>query len=223
MYIIELDFQYSHHKRDISLFVKFPEFLEKANAAFIGVKVFQDLKILFNNTTKEDTKTFIALFLLCGKLVPTVGRSDNRRKHKDEKRSSKDSAEQKKYNKPTILESRDRLILHVKTQSDIQNCLATRRDIHLKKGLTCQPVVICIEPDVENITEFYVYFDDVTYQPESLLKAVDICFKTFHVFDIKYPRESIQPWMFIQWYFYEIHTPQDHTFPSVATLIADLM
>ncbi|XP_063623033.1 uncharacterized protein LOC134795130 [Cydia splendana] len=125
--LIELDFEYSHPKRDISLFVKFPEFLEKANAAFIGVKVFQDLKILFNNTTKEDTKAFIALSLLCAKLVPTVGRSDNRRKDKDEKRSSKDSAEQRKYNKPTILESRDSLILHVKTQSDIQNCLATRR------------------------------------------------------------------------------------------------
>ncbi|XP_063391922.1 uncharacterized protein LOC134677386 isoform X3 [Cydia fagiglandana] len=221
--LIELDFEYSHPKRGISLFVKFPEFLEKANAAFIGVKVFQDLKILFNNTTQEDTKTFIALSLLCGKLVPTVGRSDNRRNDKNEKRSSKDLADQKKYNKPTILESRDSLILHVKTQSDIQNCLATRRDIHLKKGLTCQPVVICVGPDVENITEFYVNFDDVTYQLESLLKAVDICFKTFHVFDIKYPRESIQPWMFIQRYFYEIHTPQDHTFPSVATLIADLM
>ncbi|XP_048000032.1 uncharacterized protein LOC125237110 isoform X2 [Leguminivora glycinivorella] len=219
--LIELDFEYSHPKRGISLFLQFPQFLKKVNDTFIRVKVFQDLKNLFNNTEKEDTKVFIALSLLCGKLVPTVGRFDAGNKDKDEKRSSK--AEKTKYNKPTILESRDSLILHVKTQGDIQNRLTTRRDIQLKKGLTCQPVVICVGPDVENLTEFYVNFDDVTYQLESLLKAVDICFKTFHVFDIQYPHESIQPWMFIQHYMYDIKTPQDHKFPSVATLIADLM
>lgn len=50
---IEVDFEYRYPKRDVSLFVKFPQFFEKANDAFTDVKVFQDLKTVLNNTTKE--------------------------------------------------------------------------------------------------------------------------------------------------------------------------
>jgi len=53
----------------------------------------------------------------------------------------------------------------------------------LNLGITVQPYVV----DVGNINEadssmqYYTIIDDVHFQLETLLKAIDLCFKLFHV------------------------------------------
>lgn len=42
-------------------------------------------------------------------------------------------------------------------------------------------------------------------------KAFDICFKIYHVFNIEYPIESIDVWIFIQTFFYNLYTKYDKT------------
>lgn len=43
-----------------------------------------------------------------------------------------------------------------------------------------------------------VYFDDVKYKIITILKAIDVCFKIFHVFNLEYPLESYNVWLFLQ-------------------------
>lgn len=43
-----------------------------------------------------------------------------------------------------------------------------------------------------------VYFDDVKYKIITVLKAIDVCFKIFHVFNLEYPLESYNVWLFLQ-------------------------
>lgn len=57
---------------------------------------------------------------------------------------------------------------------------------------------------------------------ESVLAAVDICFKSFWALQAKYPSQSGPIWTFIQQGIYEIYTPFDKNSTSVNELIADI-
>ncbi|KAF0685514.1 Uncharacterized protein FWK35_00033976, partial [Aphis craccivora] len=58
---------------------------------------------------------------------------------------------------------------------------------------------------------------------ESALKAIDICFKSFFVFNLHYTPQCEQIWYFIQTFIYEITTKFDkNCSPNVTTLINDL-
>lgn len=38
----------------------------------------------------------------------------------------------------------------------------------------------------------------------TIIKAVDICFKVFHIFNVEYSLESYNFWLFIQKYYFKI-------------------
>ncbi len=52
-----------------------------------------------------------------------------------------------------------------------------------------QPVVVVVL-EVDSVTAVCVVMDSVQWKISAVLKAVDICFKTFHVFHVAYPAES---------------------------------
>jgi len=54
-----------------------------------------------------------------------------------------------------------------------------------------------------------LYFDSIKYKMFSALKAYDMCFKIFHVFNVGYPLESNDVRLFIQTFFYNIKIKYD--------------
>lgn len=55
-----------------------------------------------------------------------------------------------------------------------------------------------------NPKQILIYFDSIKYKMFSALKAYDMCFKIFHVFNVEYPIESNDVWLFIQTFFFII-------------------
>lgn len=70
-------------------------------------------------------------------------------------------------------------------------------------GLTLQPTIIRIKNSEK---QFGIYFDKKYYLFKTLQQAIDLCFKSFYVFDLKYPVESSLVWTFFEKYVYEIDT-----------------
>jgi len=71
------------------------------------------------------------------------------------------------------------------------------------------------------LTAAYVVVDSATSKVSSPLKAVNICFKVFHVFNASYPAES-HTWLLLQKAVYTLLTKWDVKSYSVSAVIADL-
>lgn len=65
-------------------------------------------------------------------------------------------------------------------------------------GITWQPQVLVLGPDALHIEQVFVLMNDVVFPISSTVKAVDICFKLFQVFNIEYPVECRLAWLCIQ-------------------------
>lgn len=90
-------------------------------------------------------------------------------------------------------------------------------------GLTRQPVVILVGPSLKEIEVVYVVVDNIWYNFQSPLKAVDVCFKIFFTCNLEYPKEGEHLWLFLQKEAYCIKTPNDKQIMSVNTLLLDLI
>jgi hypothetical protein len=87
-------------------------------------------------------------------------------------------------------------------------------------NLTIQPLVVCV--GAETVTSCFVIIDDIKYQLETPIRAVDIAFKIFHTVNAAYPAESQHVWLLIQRLVYDIITPYDILSSATAALISDL-
>lgn len=98
--------------------------------------------------------------------------------------------------------------------------LARRREKLLGYGLHMQPVIIVVG-SLSSSEASYVVVDQTTWKISTPLKAVDICFKAFHVLHALYPSETVV-WLLIQQLVYEIKTKWDARCAAVAAAITDL-
>lgn len=99
--------------------------------------------------------------------------------------------------------------------------LEKRTNICLKYDLTRQPLPILVG-SLEKIETCYVNINNLFYKCDTPLKAVEVCFKIFHVLSAKYPKEAEPTWTFIQKQVFEITTPYDKNFVCVNSLVSDL-
>lgn len=53
-------------------------------------------------------------------------------------------------------------------------------------NITLQPYIVILG-SLHEVKETYVQVDDILYKTSSILEAIDVCFKTFHVFQVSYP------------------------------------
>lgn len=65
------------------------------------------------------------------------------------------------------------------------------------------------------------YYQHIKYKFSTFLKALDICFKIFHVFNLEYPKEGYWAWLFIQKFFFHIDTTYDKINSKLITLLAE--
>ncbi|CAI6376164.1 unnamed protein product [Macrosiphum euphorbiae] len=68
----------------------------------------------------------------------------------------------------------------------------------------------------------FSFFDCIKYKFFSIISAIDICFKIFHLFNLEYPPEACIAWLFIQKYFYCLNTKFDKSHPMLGRILLDL-
>ncbi|KAF2889931.1 hypothetical protein ILUMI_16242, partial [Ignelater luminosus] len=121
----------------------------------------------------------------------------------------------KHYWKPSNAESRDGMLIHVKVPGDLHTAVQEKQNKLASFGLTVQPFIIILGPSITDIQKVYIRVDETLYVLPSVLKAIDICFKAFILFDIQYPVESEHIWFLIQWAIYNLKLKSDNPIPSV--------
>lgn len=79
------------------------------------------------------------------------------------------------------------------------------RNLAAKPGYV-QPCILAVgNKDLTSFSSFMVYLEGICFQFPNFLRAVDICFKCFHLFNLEYPPACIQFWQFIETYFYQFN------------------
>lgn len=75
-----------------------------------------------------------------------------------------------------------------------------------KKMERIQPFILATgDCNFNKFENFYVYLDGTKLVFNNFLRAVDICFKIFHIFNLEYPQACSQIWNFIESYFYKMN------------------
>ncbi|KYQ46570.1 hypothetical protein ALC60_14429 [Trachymyrmex zeteki] len=100
--------------------------------------------------------------------------------------------------RPSKIEMRKGFLLHVKIAGDLQRELQTRRDKLASFHLTAQPLPIIVGSNINTIESCYVSVNDILYKVDTPLRAIDLCFKIFHVMNASYPPEAETAWTFIE-------------------------
>ncbi|XP_070073909.1 uncharacterized protein [Drosophila takahashii] len=128
----------------------------------------------------------------------------------------------KSFRKATIEDSVCSTVLQVSEVNDLQNHLEQLNNKNVESNTPIQPFVIVVGTELTNLTEFYVSFGEHLYKFSSFVLALDICFKVYQVFGLKYPNESHKVWSFLQEFMYNISTPFDIKHSNVVNVIEDL-
>jgi len=95
--------------------------------------------------------------------------------------------------------------------NDPKTVLSNKFELAFSLGLTVQPFVAyvgdgCSFNEKSSYTpfSFYIIINKTHFKVEIVFKAFDVCFKSFHTLNLKYPFEAEQIWRFMQVYFYKI-------------------
>ncbi|XP_029347666.1 uncharacterized protein LOC107882231 isoform X2 [Acyrthosiphon pisum] len=166
-------------------------------------KLLEELKNDIN--ASESSKHCVIIYLMHALFLPTS------------KKSSIDSDGKKCLIKFSIKDSQNSFIMVSNTAIGMEEMLKLRKS----NNNPIQPCLLIVGT-ILNPTQILVYFDDVKYKFFSIIKALDICFKIFHVFNIEYPLESQNVWLFIQRYFYDVKLKFDKPCPLVYQIISEL-
>lgn len=118
--------------------------------------------------------------------------------------------------KYTIKDSQESFIFIGSCAQQIEEHLEVLR----KNKNLIQPLILGLGEDIQNLKEIYVYFDGTKYIFTNFLRAVDICFKIFYVFNSYFPKQSVMFWNFFETYFYKIKN--NNSFSKVHILIEAL-
>jgi len=98
--------------------------------------------------------------------------------------------------------------------------LKRRREKLGSFSVRLQPVVVVVG-SLELPTAAYVVVDSTMWKVTSPLKAVDVCFKCFHVLHAAYPAES-NVWLLLQKAVYHLTTKWDVKSAAVSAVATDI-
>ncbi|KAL0116442.1 hypothetical protein PUN28_009827 [Cardiocondyla obscurior] len=108
--------------------------------------------------------------------------------------------------KPSMIECEESLVVHVK-------------NFFTSTGTPC---IIVVGPTLLEISSFFVSIDKILYNVVSAFKAIDTCFKVFHVLNIEYPAASDHIWLLIQRELYKFSTEYDKNPSYILEIISAL-
>lgn len=87
---------------------------------------------------------------------------------------------------------------------------------------TFSPFIIYYENEKGFPDKIYVVLDDIYYQTENMITALDVLFKIFYVFHLQYPDECKSVLIFIQHFYYDILLVDDMRSKTTLNLIKAL-
>lgn len=165
------------------------------------------VRLLRNSSKNKYSKVIFSFLLLDSKdalfviLLNTVLKPTTRRKIKGQGTSS--------TYKITIKEAIDSCITHIRQINDLQRTREEKLNQQTSVKGTIQPYMLVVGEKLTQLVEFYVVVGETLFKFSSFLAAFEMCFKSFQVFDLKYPKESELFWVFIQKYIFDIETVHD--------------
>lgn len=133
------------------------------------------------------------------------------------KNSFSDSNGRKCTVKFSIKDSQNSFLMVANTAVELEEMLKLKKN----KNNPIQPCLLIVG-SVVNPSQILVYFDEIRYTFFSIVKALDICIKIYHVFNIEYPIESLNVWLFLQRFFYNIKLKSDKPSPLINQIISEL-
>lgn len=89
----------------------------------------------------------------------------------------------------------------------------------MKYGLHFGVQAVIVGDDFDSIKYSYVIINEIIYEVETLIKAIDIAFKVMHALDSKYPTECTREWLFLQRGVYDITTSHDKNICDTKVLL----
>ncbi|XP_018371215.1 PREDICTED: uncharacterized protein LOC108766426 [Trachymyrmex cornetzi] len=116
--------------------------------------------------------------------------------------------------KPSIGLAKDSLLKFANIPGDMVRLRQETKSRAADLKLPIQPFLIIVG-SIEDIQDVYVCVDNELYKVQGVLQGLDICFKTFHVFDLQYPLASQHLWILIQKGLYNINLPSDVHITSI--------
>lgn len=105
------------------------------------------------------------------------------------------------------------MIVLVKTAGDIEKVKQERVDEMFKKGLTVQPYMLFLGPNLNNIISCFVVINHLEYKLPSAIEAFEFCFKAYQVLDAQYPYACTHLWYLAQWKIFNYKTKKDLQIP----------
>lgn len=129
-------------------------------------------------------------------------------------RITKSSGDKKKFY--SIEESRNAFMMIYATDVEYKQKYGSK----LKAETSIAPYITIIGT-LNNPVAFMVDFDNISYKLYSLGKAIDVCFKAFHLFNIKYPDACSHLWDFLNREFYKIPSNEKAT-PATSKLLKNI-
>ena len=78
----------------------------------------------------------------------------------------------------------------MQVEGDVRPIREKRIEFPQDHKTSLQPYIIIVGKELKNIDHAYVCLDKTIYTVSSVLEALDVCFKCFHVFNLQYRVES---------------------------------
>lgn len=89
---------------------------------------------------------------------------------------------------------------------------------YLHHGATIQPFIAFVGQDLQSISSCYVRVNQRFWCFEDPLIVLEVCFKTFFVFNCNYPKECYDSWLIVQQLLFKLHTPHDKSTSITKTI-----
>lgn len=213
---------FSGYKRKVQPFLKAS--IEKSSSS---CKTEQIERLKRINELDDITSDFLVLFYLAFYVKPT--------KHVKliDKQIKPTIAESQKYFLRLVpVSSKSQLLIFylfvlvndfsfLQTENNIQVLIDKTNQFLSENKLCLQPFLVAVGTE-EKVSHFFVILNTAKYRFDSVVTAVDFCYKLHFVLNLKYSGFCLQLWMFMQKYFYKMSSKSDITCSTVTSALSDL-
>lgn len=195
-FLIDMDFEILHKGKSLILFEKWPKIRNHLMNALRRSRI----------ACNENTPYITALSMeppdvqdiLIFYLLHYITVDKKKRKRNDTEESLKNALNEKPNS----------YFLLVEDAKDLDSSLENLRETINSTGDKFRSVIAIVGP-LLNVEAIYVVVNDIKYQTQSILHAIDLNIKIFYVFDYKFTDNVQFFWQFFQTIIYEIHNPEE--------------
>jgi len=91
-----------------------------------------------------------------------------------------------------------------------------------QQGATIQPYITIVGKDYNSIDTCYIRVNQKLWSFDCPVKALEVCFKSYFVFNCSYPKECYDPWIVIQLELFKLVTVYDRSTATTTSVISKL-